>query len=120
MPRAEIQIDRRDPRRGYHHLITVAELRAFVAALPDWDDVVVGLRAIVLDAGEDDLMASHSRGVVAGCAWQQGLWTDTIPNFVAEHRDLFDLLAVDYERRHKYLEVRSTEAQARAFQLLTS
>jgi hypothetical protein len=33
VPQVEIRIDRRDPGRGYRHLITVAHLRL----LPDWE-----------------------------------------------------------------------------------
>src|SRR5205823_3018589 len=39
----EIRIDRRDPAWGHRHLITVAQLREFVALLPDWDEVAIGL-----------------------------------------------------------------------------
>jgi hypothetical protein len=119
VPQAEIRIDRRDPGRGYRHLVTVPQLRAFVALLPDWEDAAIGLRAIVLDSGEDNLMGWHQRGIVAVCAWEQRLWwTDPDPAFVADHRTLLDLIGVEHETLGKRLEVRWTADQARAFQLL--
>src|SRR3954463_8455320 len=54
----EIRLDRRRPPEGSRHLITIAELRRFLALLPHWDEVAVGLDAIVLDSATD----------CAGCA----------------------------------------------------
>jgi hypothetical protein len=119
VPQREIRIDRRDPGRGFRHLITVAQLRAFVELLPDWGEVAVGLHAIVLDRGHNNLMGWHHSRVVAVCGWEHEIWwTDTAPAFVDEHRSLLDLLEVQYEQRKGSFEVRWTEAQARAFQLL--
>lgn len=117
-PQAEIRLDRRAPGKDFRHLLTIAQLRAFVALLPDWDRVALGLDAIVLAEG-DDCMGWYEPGVVAVCAWEQGLWwEDAYPQFEAEHRDILDLLGVERERVGDRLQVRFTEAQARAFQLL--
>jgi hypothetical protein len=118
VPQPEVRIDRRDPAWGHRHLITVAQLRAFLDLLPDWDELAVGLRAFVLDSA-DDCTGWHDRGVVAVCAWEQELWwTEAYPAFVKEHRALFDLLTIECEQRGEYVEVPWTEEQARAFQLL--
>lgn len=118
VPQPEVRIDRRDPAWGHRHLITVAQLRAFLDPLPDWDELAVGLRAFVLDSA-DDCTGWHDRGVVAVCAWEQELWwTEAYPAFVKEHRALFDLLTIECEQRGEYVEVPWTEEQARAFQLL--
>src|SRR5436190_16682925 len=53
LPQDEIRLDRRRPPDGSRHLITIAELRRFLALLPDWDEVAVGLDAIVLDSATD-------------------------------------------------------------------
>jgi hypothetical protein len=118
VPQSEIRVDRCDPALGHRHLITVAQLRCFLELLPDWDELAIGLRAIVLDSA-DDCMGWHDRGVVAVCGWEQELWwMDSDPAFVADRRDLFELLGGEYEQLGRRWEVRWTEAQARAFQLL--
>ena len=118
VPQSEIRIDRRDPAVGRRHLITVAQLRSFLELLPDWDEVAVGLRAVVLDSA-DDCMGWCAPGVVAVCAWEQELWwTDADPDFISDHTAIFDLLGVEPERLGDRWEIRWTEGQARAFQLL--
>src|SRR4051812_4093345 len=77
----EIRLDRRAPRRGSRHLITIPQLRAFVELLPAWDEVAVGLDAIVLD-NDDTCMGWCQDGVVAICAWEADLWwLDSDPDF---------------------------------------
>jgi hypothetical protein len=115
----EIRLDRRSPGPGFRHLLTIAQLRSFVGLLPDWDEVAVGLDAIVLDAGEDGTHGWAWDGVVAVCAWEHELWwEDCSPWFVKDHREVFDLIGVDVVRHGRRVQVRWTEAQARAFQLL--
>jgi hypothetical protein len=117
---AEIRIDRGDPGYGSRHLITVAQLREFLELLPDWDELTIGLDAIVLDS-EQDAMGWCGPGVVAVCAWEADLWWDYADrSWVDEHRGVLDSLEVDCERRddRRYDVVRWTEDQARAFQLL--
>jgi hypothetical protein len=136
----EIRLDRRRAPAGSRHLITIAELRRFIALLPDWDEVAVGLDAIVLDSA-DDCAGWCGPGVVAICAWHRELWDWWWADMVEEHRHILDLLAVErvpieqsvehsemiedlaamgIRTRGSYgdVEVRWTEAQARAYQLL--
>jgi hypothetical protein len=113
----EIQLDRRAPGPEFKHVMTIAQLRAFVELLPDWDEVAVGLDAIVLDEGQD-CMGWYGRGVVAVCAWEQELWWDECDrDFEAHHRIVLDLLGVERVVVDGRLEVRWTVEQARAFQL---
>src|SRR4051794_30335202 len=49
--RREVVIDRKRPRPGYRHLLTKKDLLDFIALLPDWDEIAVGLNAIVLAPG---------------------------------------------------------------------
>ena len=82
---AEIRIDRKDPGYASRHLITVAQLREFLDLLPDWDQMTIGLDAIVLDT-EQDAMGWCSPGVVAVCAWEADLWWDeAYPSWVDDH-----------------------------------
>jgi len=118
---AEIRIDRRDPGLYSRHLITVAQLREFLELLPDWDELTIGLDAIVLDTCREDAMGWCSPGVVAVCAWEADLWQEDVYRWwVDEHRDVLDTLEVECERRddRRYDVIRWTENQARAFQLL--
>src|SRR3954468_24628576 len=50
LPQDEIRIYRRDPGKGYRHLVTVEQLRAFLDMLPDWEEAAIGVDAIVLNA----------------------------------------------------------------------
>jgi hypothetical protein len=114
-PQPEIRLDRRDPGPGHRHLITIAQLREFVELLPIWDDVAVDLDAIVLDGGQHNTMGWCSPGVVAICAWDQGLWWPPgEPGWIDEHRDLLERLEVEIVAGA----LRWTAEQARAFQLL--
>ena len=137
----EIRLDRRRPPEFSRHLITIAQLRTFIELLPDWDEVAIGLDAIVLDSA-DDCAGWYAPGVVAVCAWYAGLWDWWSPKMEAEHRHILDLLGVErvpieesIEYREFYdefpelgvrasglpadhVEVRWTEPQARAYQLL--
>lgn len=138
IPQSEIQLERRTPGDGARHLITIRQLRAFLALLPDWEEVAIGLDAIVLDTYEalDGSMGWYGDGVVAVCAWEHDVWWDIVEqHFLDAHRPVLDLL--DVERRqlareevdellgpiaHRFndrmFELRWTEGQARAFQLL--
>jgi hypothetical protein len=140
LPQAEIRLDRRRPPEGSRHLITITELRRFIALLPDWDEVAVGLDAIVLDSATD-CAGWCGPGVVAVCAWPHDLWDWWPAGMVAEHEPILDLLGVERipvedsvehrewidelaalgvraAPRSGELELRWTEAQARAYQLL--
>ena len=136
----EVRLERRRPPEGYRHLITIAQLRAFIELLPDWQQVAVGLDAIVLDSATD-CQGWCGPGVVAVCAWQHELWDWWRPDELEEHRHLLDMLDVQrvpVEQSPQFgafarwfeetagkpvepaglMEVRWTEAQARAYQLL--
>jgi hypothetical protein len=140
LPQEEIRLDRRKPPYGSRHLITIAQLRRFIGLLPDWDEVAVGLDAIVLDSATD-CAGWCGPGVVAICAWEHDLWDWWSAEMVQEHGHILDLLDVDrvpieqsaeHRETSEHLaalgirltkpigdvELRWTEAQARAYQLL--
>src|SRR3954447_1096743 len=140
LPQDEIRLDRRRPPEGSRHLITIAELRRFIALLPDWDEVAIGLDAIVLDSATD-CAGWYAPGVVAVCAWDHQLWDWWSPEMIKEHRPILELLDVEQVpledspeyRDHVadleamglrepalggHVELRFTEPQARGYQLL--
>src|SRR3954462_6698373 len=90
----EIRLDRRRPPVGSRHLITIAQLRAFIALLPAWDEVAIGLDAIVLDSATD-CAGWCGPGVVAVCAWDADLWEWWSREMVEEHRPILDVLEVE-------------------------
>jgi hypothetical protein len=110
---AEIRLDRRDPGPGRRHLLTIALLREFLALLPVWDEVAVGLDAIVLDSAID-CMGWHYMGVVAICSWPRQLWTPADRDWIDDCSELLERLEVEHDGEI----LRWTEPQARAFQLL--
>jgi hypothetical protein len=134
--RDAVRLERRRPAEGYRHLISIAQLRDFVTLLPRWDEVAGGLNVILLDS-ETDCDGWCGSGVVAVCPWQHDLWDWWGPEAVDEHRHLLDLLDVErvpvarstefaefFEQIGKrapasnWIELRWTEGQARAYQLL--
>ena len=133
VPQDEIRLVRERPREGTRHLITIAQLRRFIELLPEWDQVAIGLDAILLDSATD-CDGWHPPGGVAICAWEHDLWWWSSREFVEEHREVLDLIAVEnvsLEHRQyaglqglgisdpaRYVELRWTEPQARAYQLL--
>ncbi|MBV9196624.1 MAG: hypothetical protein JO168_21000 [Solirubrobacterales bacterium] len=117
----EIRLDKLDPGRGYRHLVTINQLRAVIHMLPDWDEVAIGLDAIALAPGRSPVEGLYFTGfgVIDICAWPRRLWDHAaVASHVAAHRELLDRLGVDYRRNHHGYEIRWTEAQARAYQLL--
>lgn len=54
-PQSEIRIERSEPGSGYRHVVTVSQLRRFLALLPDWEELAVGLEAISIWKGNPRL-----------------------------------------------------------------
>jgi hypothetical protein len=116
---SEIVLDRRDPAPGDRHVLTIADVRAFIDLLPDWDELAIGLDAIVLDR-RVHYLGWCSEGVVAVCSWERDLWWRKCSlDFFDEHRAVLETLGVESERvGEDWHEVRWTAPQVRAFQLL--
>jgi hypothetical protein len=109
---AEIRLDRKDPGPGHRHVLTVAQLRKFIGLLPDWDEIAVGLDAIVLDAGRDDAMGWYDSGVVALCAWpaHSGFWHESSKPWNEENEMLLSLLNVQIGQQDGRVGLLWTEA----------
>jgi hypothetical protein len=121
-PQPLLMVDRLDPGPGFQHLLYRKDIYAFIELLPDWQELSVGLNAIVLAPGSwaDDgaYGMPAGGGIVAICAWERGLWTEIDAHYCVEHRDIFGRLGVELEPRRDYTLVKWTEPQARAYQLL--
>lgn len=66
-------IDRREPGRGYRHLILQRDVFAFIELLPDWEELSLGLDAVVLAQGNRSCYGWHNDGVIGLCAWNREL-----------------------------------------------
>src|SRR4051794_35379689 len=62
-------IDRQRPGEGGRHLLMKRDVERFIELLPDWRELSVGLRAILLAPSNGRSMGWHRPGVVAVCAW---------------------------------------------------
>jgi hypothetical protein len=117
----QMSIERERPGRGHRHLLTKRDVERFIGLLPDWDELSEGLTTIVLAAHEPDTDGWASVGVVALCAWPRELWEwSNRPHYDA-HEALFERLGVEVVRERDGwggYQLRWTESQARAYQLL--
>jgi len=115
----ELWFDRQAPGRGYQHLLGRRDVERFLGLLPDWDELSIGLEAVLLVPGEAGLDGYHSPGVVAVCAWPRELWHVVHGQHADDHEDL--LRALDVAREPlpgDRVRLLWTRPQARAYQLL--
>ena len=117
-PQSVPVLERQRPGPGYRHLIRKAHLVDFISILPDWDELSIGLNAVLLAPAEEDADGWHDEGIVAVCAWPRTMWTEWIPQYVRDHRRILRRLGVPCEKHGSEYTCRFTEATARAFQLL--
>src|SRR5579863_8186332 len=115
---AAVAFERRRPGAGYRHLIRKADLEQFTALLPDWDELAVGLRLVILDAGDEDADGWHFRGTVGITAWERGLWVEYDEWYLDQHKAIIERLGVPTEPTEAGVLMKWTEETARAFQLL--
>src|SRR5689334_7571534 len=75
-PRTVI-IDSKRPGVGYKHFLNKRDIYQFLEILPNWNELAVGLNAVVLAPGEWETGGYHVPGVVHVCAWDEEMWLDT-------------------------------------------
>jgi hypothetical protein len=114
-----VLIDRQRPGIGYKHVLRTTDIHRFLGLLPDWNNLAVGLNAIVLATHEYNVAGYCGPGVVAVCAWESGLWTQTRVDFYEDHRAIFERLGVECEPLpNGDVLCKWDEPAVRAFQLL--
>ena len=112
-------IDRQRPGHEYRHVVQKDDVRRFIALLPNWSQLAIGLNAIVLGCGDESCFGWHRRGVVVICAWDRELvWNDCCPEFFENHRQIFEKLDIPVEQSEDSTRVNFTESTARAFLLV--
>ncbi len=113
-------IDRQRPGKGFRHLLKQKDILDFIGILPDWDELSVGLNAIVLAPGEWSTFGYHSPGVVHICAWDENIWTDLSKEGYEQEHEILERLNVPYEEIENGVLCKFTEDTARAHQLLAT
>jgi hypothetical protein len=89
----QIRIERYAPKPGYRHLVSPADVSAFLALLPDWRELSIGLRRVVLD---DDTTCDGwcSTFTVAICAWEAGYSRIVSREYHDDHAGIFRRMGV--------------------------
>lgn len=114
-----LRFARERPGSGYRHLARRSDVERFVQLLPEWDELSVGLDAVLLAEGSPERLGYHFEGVVAVCAWPRELSEYWHTAFLDEHASLLPHLDVELEDVDEDgALVVFTEASAMAFQLM--
>lgn len=111
-------IDRQRPGPGYRHMLLKRDVEDFIEILPDWDELSVGLDAIVLAEGEEGMYGWYDMGVIGICAWPRKIWVRESRDHYGDHKDLFERLGVEPDFRGEWVLWKHTEATVKAFQLM--
>jgi hypothetical protein len=118
LPRMVV-VDRKRPGEGYRHVLSKSDIYKFIEILPDWNQLAVGLNAIVLAPGEDGTDGYHIPGSVHLCAWEAEKWRETSPKHYETHGAIFDRLGVECEEMDDgRILCKWHEEAVRAYQLL--
>lgn len=114
------RFERQSPGRGYRHLVGKRDVERFLALLPEWDQMSVGLEAILLAPAERAGPEGWcTKGVVALCAWPEGLWQVSHADHARDHAEILEALDVPSERLPgDRVRLLWTVETARAYQLL--
>ena len=86
--------DKKRSGYGYKHFLRRVDILNFISLLPDWDELSKGLRAVILDHGNDEYDGSYyySAGVVSICAWPRKQWIETDKEWYSRHQELLQRL----------------------------
>jgi hypothetical protein len=118
-PRPYPEIHRKHPGPGHRHVLLIRHVREFLAILPEWPALAVGLNAVLLAPARPNCDGFHRPGLVAICAQPRNL-RQLVTNvaYVDDHRDIFDRLGVPVEKTDDGHVLHFTERTLRAYQLL--
>jgi len=117
----EVEVSREKPGVGAKHYLRQVDVTNFTKIIPDWQVLRQGLYAIVLAEADESCYGWHSPGIVAVCAWQDGLISEWNTEFIEEHRAVLDRLDVEIipdPIDTDWFQIRWTENSVMAFQLM--
>ena len=113
-------IDRKRPGKGFRHLLKQKDIHDFIGILPDWNELSVGLNAIVLAPGSWTCFGYHLPSVVHVCAWDENIWTELSKEGYEQEREILERLGVPCEEIEEGMLCQFTENTARGHQLLAT
>ena len=113
-------IDKEDPGPGYKHFLTKKDVLNFIDIIPNWEELSKSLNGILLSRGDTTAEGLHSAhyGVIAICAWPRNMWVEYTTEAYEEHKNIFERLDVECEKKKEYYICKFNEKSIRAFQLL--
>jgi hypothetical protein len=111
-------IDRERPGKGYRHLLLKDQVERFISLLPDWDELSIGLDALVLAPGGTGAHGWHDDGLIAISAWPREMTETVDPSYATEHSEVVEQLSVTVQKEGPHVLLQWTDEKARAFQLL--
>ena len=118
------EIVREKPGEFGKHFLRIEDIKNFISILPDWEELSVGLKAVVLAEAEDDCYGWHTPGIVAVCAWTEGLVAEWSERFIKNSESVLSHIDVNISDVRKdgsgwrYREVRLTPNAIKAFLLM--
>jgi len=101
--RGPLTIEVEVPGPGYRHLVTADDLRRFIALIPGWAEVSVGLHAIVLAGGDPCIDGRYEDGVIELHAWRDPPATSVGARHFAEHRAVYERLGVRWRASPRFI-----------------
>jgi hypothetical protein len=117
-PQPRLVIDRRQPGEGYRHLLLKRDIERFIALIPKWDVLSVGLDLISLDRGRGDCAGWYDRGAIGICARPINMRFEPDWDWYCEHRDFFERIELRVEgTTPDDIVIHWTPWTARAYQL---
>ncbi len=113
-------IDKEDPGPGFKHFLIKRDVLNFIEIIPNWEELSKGLNGILLSRGDPTAEGLHSAhyGVIAICAWPRDKWVEYTTEAYEEHKNIFERLGVESEKKKKYYICKFDDKSIRAFQLL--
>jgi hypothetical protein len=118
MTRTKPVIHREPPGENFRHVVKRHDVMVFLDLIPQWDELSVGLKTIVLAEGSTDLFGWYAPGKIALCAWEDRPNREWSIDFFNDHRTLLERLEVPFYKHGERFLVEFNERKAKAFMLL--
>src|SRR5262249_3859540 len=74
-------------RAGFRHFVSPCDVSAFLALLPDWRELAIGLQRVVLSAARG-CDGWYEPGTVAICAWEENCTRILNRKYQDDHADI--------------------------------